>query len=265
MRQLQFVTIVLAVLGMIAGAGNASGEVPIGSITAIAGTVNVTRNGKTTYASYGDAVKVGERIATGPDGHVTITLSDNTQMQVVESSTIVVTEARFSPNGSRASTKINLDGGTIRSLVRYTAGATPNFEVRTPNAIAAAHGTAYDTTYRTGVTRKGYDACRDFTDVTVYNGTVDVSKLSNVATPPVVVHSGEKTIAPCALAVAAAEPVSPTNPEFGPLGLAAIGTAGVIALGGGLAGILTGSGGGSSTGPLSKSVVIPKTPASPFN
>jgi FecR protein len=265
MRQLRFVTMVLAVLGMLVGAGDAYAEFPIGSLTFITGTVTVTRDGKTAPASYGDAVNVGERIATGSDGRVTITLSDNTQMQVIESSTIVVTEAKFNPNGARASTKIDLDGGTIRSLVRYSAGATPNFEVRTPNAIAAAHGTTYDTTYQTGVTRKGYDACRDFTDVTVYNGTVDVSKLSNVTTPPVVVRSGEKTIAPCALAVAAAEPVSATNPEFGPLGIAAIGAAGVIALGGGLAGILTGSGGSSSTGPVSKSVVIPKTPASPFN
>jgi ferric-dicitrate binding protein FerR (iron transport regulator) len=265
MRQVRFVTIVLAIVGMFAGVGGASAQVPIGSLTAIAGTVTITHNGKTTPASYGDAINVGDRIATGSDGRVTITLSDSTQMQVIESSTIVVTEVKLNPNGSRASTKIDLTGGTIRSLVRYTPGTTPNFEVRTPNAIAAAHGTTYDTTYQTGVTRKGYDACRDFTDVTVYNGTVDVSKPSNAATPPVVVHSGKKTVAACGLAVAAAESLSPTNPEFGPLGIAAIGAAGVIALGGGLAGIMTGGGGSSPAQPASKSVVIPKTPASPFN
>jgi hypothetical protein len=265
MRQVRFVTIVFAIAGMFAGVGSASARAPIGSLTAVSGTVTVTRKGKTAPASYGDAVNVGDRIATGADGRVTITLSDTTQMQVVESSTIVVTEAKLSPNGSRASTKIDLAGGTIRSLVRYTSGAAPNFEVHTPNAIAPAHGTTYDTTYQTGVTRKGYDACRDFTDVTVYNGTVDVSKLSDAAKPAVVVHSGEKTVAPCGLAVAAAQSLSPTNPEFGPLGIAAIGAAGVIALGGGLAGIMTGGGGSSSTGPASKSVVIPRTPASPFN
>ena len=264
MRKRHSVTMALLVIGILASADSARAQVPVGSLTAVMGTATITRAGRTTFASYGDAVNIGDRVTTGSDGRVTITLSDNTQMQVIESSTIVVTEVRFNPNGSRASTKIDLAGGTVRSLVRFTSGNAPNFEVHTPNAIAAAHGTTYDTAYATGVTRKGYETCRNFTDVLVYNGTVLVSNPSNSAQPPVLVHPGRKRVAPCGQAISSEEALNGTPSKIGAAGIAAIGMVGVTALGGGLAGIVTGIG-GSSGQPDNGSGIIPKTPASPFD
>jgi FecR protein len=262
MRKRHCVTMALLMIGILVSATGARAQVPVGSLTAVMGTATITRAGRTTFASYGDAVNVGDRVTTGSDGRVTITLSDNTQMQVIESSTIVVTEVRFNPNGSRASTKIDLAGGTVRSLVRFTGGNAPNFEVHTPNAIAAAHGTTYDTAYASGVTRKGYETCRNFTDVLVYNGTVMVSNPSSAKQPPVLVHPGEKSVAPCGQTISPAQALNGARSKIGAAGIAAIGTVGVTALGGGLAGIVTGTG-GSSGQPDDGSGIIPKTPASP--
>jgi hypothetical protein len=276
MRNRHRVSMALLMFGSLVTAAVARAQVPVGSLTAVMGTATITRAGRTTFASYGDAVNVGDRVTTGSDGRVTITLSDNTQMQVIESSTIVVTEVRFNPNGSQASARIDLAGGTVRSLVRFTGGNAPNFEVHTPNAIAAAHGTTYDTAYATGVTR-------NFTDVLVYNGTVMVSNPSNAAQPPVLVHPGGKRVAPCGEIISPEEALNGARSKIGAAGLAAlstvglaglggggmsaagiaaIGTVGVTALGGGLAGIVTGTG-GSSGQPDNGSGIIPKTPASP--
>jgi hypothetical protein len=78
-------------------------------------------------------------------------MRDNTQLELTESSTMVLTENVLNPNGAR----VTLVGGLVRSLVRFTAGTPPNFEVNTPNAVVSARGTTYDTNYQSGATRPG--------------------------------------------------------------------------------------------------------------
>jgi ferric-dicitrate binding protein FerR (iron transport regulator) len=76
-----------------------------------------------------------------------IGLSDGSQLELNDSSTLVLTENILRPDGSRASTKVTLLGGLVHALVRVSVGGAPNFGVYTPNAVASARGTTFDVAY----------------------------------------------------------------------------------------------------------------------
>jgi hypothetical protein len=125
----------------------ASAQTVTGSISAITGTATITRGSATIPAAYGTKVDVGDRIVTGVGSNLTVTLTDGSQIEVTDSSNLTIDENTLNPDGTRASTKVSLLGGMVRSLVRSTAGTPPNFEVHTPNAVASARGTSYDVDY----------------------------------------------------------------------------------------------------------------------
>jgi len=124
-----------------------------GSIGTLVGTVAIERAGTTIPGIYGMTLEVGDKLTTDAKSRVTIALSDGSQIELTESSTLVLTENILNPDGSRASTKITLLGGLVRSFVRVASGAAPNFEVHTPNAVAAARGTKFDVSYEKGQAR----------------------------------------------------------------------------------------------------------------
>jgi len=119
-----------------------------GSVSAVTGSATITRGGVTIPAANGAKVDVGDRIVTGTGSNVTVALSDGSQIEVTDSSNLTIDENTLNPNGSRASTRVSLLSGMVRSLVRSTAGTPPNFEVHTPNAVASARGTSFDVDYR---------------------------------------------------------------------------------------------------------------------
>jgi hypothetical protein len=128
-------------------ASYASAQTPAGSIKAVTGTVNIERSGMPIPAAVGTAVQVGDKLTTRPNSEVTVGLIDGSQMELSESSTLVLTENVLNPDGSRASTKVTLLDGLLRSLVKVAPGHPPNFEVHTPNAVASARGTMFEVAY----------------------------------------------------------------------------------------------------------------------
>ena len=124
-----------------------------GTISALNGTVTIERAGRSIPGVYGTTLQVGDKLTTDAHSRVTIALSDGSQIELTESGTLVLTENTVNPDGSRAGTKVTLLGGLVRSFVRVAAGAVPNFEVHTPNAVAAARGTQFDVSYEKGQAR----------------------------------------------------------------------------------------------------------------
>ena len=112
-------------------------------------------------------------MVTGPGGHAVITLTDGSQLELGESSNLVIDNHALAPAGGRAGTQVSLFGGVLHSVVNATGGP-PNFEVHTPNAVAAVRGTRFDTIYNEGDSRPTFGDCRKFTDVVVYEGVVSV-------------------------------------------------------------------------------------------
>jgi hypothetical protein len=141
--------IVLAALGASALLANSPADAQqiAGSITKLSGSVQVRRAGSLMPAAYGMTIDVGDTLITGPDGNITVNLTDQSQIELTGNSTAAINENKLSPSGERESTRIFLSSGLIRSLVHLTAGRPPNFEVHTPNAVASARGTVFDVSY----------------------------------------------------------------------------------------------------------------------
>jgi hypothetical protein len=190
-------------------------QIVAGRITALNGSSSITRAAKKFGATYGASVDVGDQLETSASGRLTVTLTDNSQLELAESSTMLISEDVVNPNGTRAHTSFALLGGLVRSLVKVAAGTSPNFEVHTPNAVASARGTTYDTYYSDHENRRGFKACKQFTDVLDYDGVVGVESVTNPTSPKVELHSGQKTTVPCGLALLPATALSALSTSGG--------------------------------------------------
>ena len=190
-----------------------------GSISAISGSATIQRGGATIPAAYGTKVNVGDKVVTAAASNVTITLTDGSQVEVTDSSDLTIDENTLNPDGTRASTKLSMVNGLIRSLVKSTPGTPPNYEVHTPNAVASARGTGYDVDHHTGVDDDKYKGCHEFSHVAVYQGNVQVYNPTNPSAPPVEVKEGQKVTIPCGLA-----------PTFGASSLASTASLGLLGL-----------------------------------
>ncbi len=209
----------------------ASAQTAAGSISAITGAATITRGAATIPAAYGTKIDVGDRIVTGAGSNVTVTLTDGSQIEVTDSSNLTIDENTLNPDGTRASTKVSLLSGLVRSLVRSTPGTPPNFEVHTPNAVASARGTNYDVDHQTGVQDDKYKNCTEFSHVSVYQGTVDVYNPTNPSSPTVQVKEGHKVTVPCGAAPILAGASWTSAAALGALGVLGAGGIAVTVIG----------------------------------
>jgi hypothetical protein len=142
---------ILCVVVLLVSVPHTWAQTAAGSLSAVNGTVSVERAGRSIPAADGAAVQVGDKFTTGPNSGVTIKLSDGSQLELKETSTLVLTEDALNPDGSRASTKVTLLGGLVRSLVHFSPGGAPNLEVHTPTGVASApRGTVFEVSYHEG-------------------------------------------------------------------------------------------------------------------
>jgi FecR protein len=225
----------------------ARAQTAVNAITSLTGDVNVIRAGSTIPATQGMQVMVGDHLKTGPGANVTVTLTDGTKLELGESGEMVIDKHTVDAAGF-ATTRIGLALGVLRSLVAKTlSGPPPDYEVHTPNAVAAARGTVYDVGYQTGTTRSHFPGCSQFTDVAVYDGAVGVSNPLNPGSAQVQVDKGYQSTVPCALLPTAPVLIGAVTGSIisGTSAAAAGGVAGVGGVVGGLAG--AGAFGGSPT------------------
>jgi hypothetical protein len=233
----------LAMIAITASAPAAHAQSTVGTITQLAGTANIQRAGATIAAAQNMPIMLHDRIVTNPNASLTISLVDNSSLQLGSASTLVI-DSSVMVNGVGAPSKVGLLQGDLHSLiVGAMKGSSTTFEVNTPNAIGAVRGTDFQThTDNNG--RQGYPDCFQFTDLSVDDGTV---QFCNTATPPECkdIKKGEHSTMAC-------------GGFAGGSGAGGLGVVGGTALGAGLAagagvGIAAGAGafGGNGNGPKS--------------
>jgi len=227
--------------------GPALAQTAAGSFSSVSGQVQIQRAGAIVGAASGVGVNVGDRIVTGASGHAVIMLNDQSRLELGPVSSITLDE--FTVTGGAATTRVGLFSGVLRSLVNVTSGgAAANYQVHTPNAVAAVRGTKFDTAFTENTIRPGYQGCERYTDVSVYQGTVNLAPL---ATPNLGqdIGSGYEATLPCDR--------PPTAP--GPLAMTgAVSLDSAVAGGGGL---FIGAVPGSSGAPPPACPVPPACPA----
>ena len=165
-----------------------------GSFQSVSGQVQVQRSGGATIgAASGVGVNVGDRIITGANGHAVIILNDQSRLELGPGSSITLDQ--FALGGGP--TRVSLFSGVMRSLVSAASGGAPaNYQVHTPNAVAAVRGTKFDTAYSENVIRSGYQGCEKYTDVSVYQGTVNLANVGSTNAGEDV-HAGYEATVPC--------------------------------------------------------------------
>ena len=190
--------------------GPARAQTVAGSFQSVSGPVQIQRTGGGTIgAASGVGVNVGDRIVTGVNGHAVIILNDQSRLDLGPGSSITLDQ--YTISGGTTSTRVSLFSGVLRSLVNASSGGAPaDYQVHTPNAVAAVRGTKFDTAYSENVIRPGYQGCEKYTDVSVYNGTVNFAP---AATPNAGedVGAGYEATVPCDKAATAPGPLSMTG------------------------------------------------------
>lgn len=229
----------LAILTLLAVVPAAHAQSTVGTITQVQGTANIQRNGANIAAVPNLPVMLHDQISTDTNGSLTISLVDNSSLQLGASSTITIDNSVL-VNGVGAPSKVGLLNGDLHTVILGAMrGTSTTFEVNTPNAIGAVRGTEWSEHYDT----EDHHGCRKTTKFNVEDGTVQVCNTEN---PPVCkdIHKGEHTEVRCG---AFWEGGGLGGIGAGALGLGLAAGAGVgIAAG---AGAFNGSGGGGGQPP----------------
>nr|WP_255726497.1 Ig-like domain-containing protein [Microvirga sp. ACRRW] len=120
------------------------GQIPIGRVEKVSGSVTVLRNGIQIELRQGDTVAKGDVVQTGSDSSLTIKLNDGTVFNLSSSARMVLNDMVYAANSNANSAMFTL----IQGLIGFVAGQvakTGDLRVDTPVATMAIRGTAVQT------------------------------------------------------------------------------------------------------------------------
>ncbi|WP_294265257.1 FecR domain-containing protein [Propionivibrio sp.] len=135
---------VLAFTGLLAVGGSALASDEAGTIKTLKGTASVERSGQKTLAVLGDKVMVSDRIQTGPESSLGITLRDNTLLSAGANSTLVLNRFVFDSTTHAGALDATVKRGTLAVVSGKIAKASPdNVIFNTPSVALGVRGTEF--------------------------------------------------------------------------------------------------------------------------
>lgn len=138
----------------------------IGMVTFQTGDTRLERSGKITAILKGQKLLVGDRLLTGPDGHVYIRMVDNGFISVRPSARFNIQAYTYMPNNPSANRiGLLLEAGVVRTISgKAGEAAREHYRFNTPMAAIGLRGTDYVV-----------QALPDATRVSVFKGAVTLS------------------------------------------------------------------------------------------
>ena len=131
-------------LAALLASGAAAAADAAGIVKRLQGGVTLQRDGQTLPLAPGTAVQVGDRLVTGPDGAVGLTMADDTLLTAGPGSTLVISEFRFNSTTNEGSLLATLLKGTLNMVTGLIAKQTPQaVNVQTRNAVMGVRGTDF--------------------------------------------------------------------------------------------------------------------------
>ena len=117
----------------------------VGEVIFLAGDVSVTRGTDTIALARGDAVRVGDRLATGQDAYVHVRFVDGGLISLRPASRVLVDTYHFDAEHAGASrVRITLEEGVLRSATGKAGQQNKQqFRVNTPIAAIGIRGTDF--------------------------------------------------------------------------------------------------------------------------
>jgi FecR-like protein len=181
---------------LIVSSGPVLAQTAAGSFLQAIGQVQIQRSGGPAIAAAaGVGVNVGDKIVTGAKSRAVVMLNDQSRLELGTASSIKLEQ--FTTAGGSVSTRVTLLSGVLRSVVSGASGGAPSsYQVCTPNGIAAPRSSKFDTAYTENVIRPGYQGCDRYTDISVYEGTVNLAATTTPDASQDVGEGYEATI-PC--------------------------------------------------------------------
>jgi hypothetical protein len=138
----------LAMISTIALVSPAHAQNTVGTITQMSGAASIQRGNATIAAAPNMPVLLHDKIVTQKDGSLTISMVDNSSLQMSPSTTITIDQS-YLVNGVGAPNDVGLVGGTLHAIINGAMrnSAATAFEVHTPNAVGSVRGTDFTVTY----------------------------------------------------------------------------------------------------------------------
>jgi hypothetical protein len=115
-----------------------------GIIKIAKGSVYIQRDGRQSTAIVGTRVFSGDRVLTGPDGSVGITLRDNTRLSAGPKSVLDLSRFAFNPTSQAGVLDALLKRGSLAVVSGKIAKHSPeSVRFRTPATILGVRGTEF--------------------------------------------------------------------------------------------------------------------------
>lgn len=115
-----------------------------GMVKTSRGTVLIDRAGKRLPAPVGTQVQAGDKLRTGDDGAVGVTLRDATLLSAGPNSILVIDKFAFDPTSHKGGMTATVRKGTLAVVTGKLAKEAPeSVEFRTPTAVLGVRGTEF--------------------------------------------------------------------------------------------------------------------------
>jgi hypothetical protein len=117
---------------------------PAGKVKRAEGSVTIDRAGHVQSLPVGSTVYVGDRIRTGADGSVGITLFDDTLLTAGPRSTLLINQFQFNPATNEGNLLTTLVKGTLSVVTGLIGKQAPqNVRFQTPTVVLGIRGTEF--------------------------------------------------------------------------------------------------------------------------
>lgn len=134
--------VALAVLAI--NAAPAAGGEAAGTIKTSKGEVSIERAGARIPAAVGTPVEVADRIRTGADGAVGLTLRDNTLLSAGPNSLLTLDRFSFDSTTNAGTLSVGVRKGTLAVATGKIARQTPeSIDFRTATSVIGVRGTEF--------------------------------------------------------------------------------------------------------------------------
>jgi hypothetical protein len=126
------------------GAAAAEPAAPAGMVKTLRGKVSVERAGQQQPAALGMAVFSGDRLRTGPESSVGVTLRDDTRLAAGPDSSLLISDFKFDATTQEGNLLVAMLKGTFNVITGLIAKQNPrNATFTTPTLSLGIRGTEF--------------------------------------------------------------------------------------------------------------------------
>ena len=115
-----------------------------GTFKQVQGDIRLGKDANGPAPQPGDALRAGDRIATGKDGAASLVLKDGTVLTLGPNTTADLSQFQFDSTTQEGNLLVELLQGSVRVVTGLLAKINPDrFKVKTPTAVVGVRGTDF--------------------------------------------------------------------------------------------------------------------------